>query len=131
MCNQMAKVANGILAYISNSVVSRATEVIVPLYWVLVRPHLNSCVQFWVSQCKKDTEVLERVQRWATELVKGLEHNSDEEWLMELGLFSLEKSLGEMLSLSPTPERRLEQGGVCLFSLVTSKRTRGNCLNLD
>ncbi|KAK4812353.1 hypothetical protein QYF61_017130 [Mycteria americana] len=74
-CAQVAKKANGILACIS-----------------------NSC---WAPHYKRDIEGLERVQRRATELGKGLEHKADGERLRDLGLFSLEKRRlrGDLIAL--------------------------------
>ena len=69
-----------------------------PLYCVLVRPHLEYRVQTCGPQCRRNVDLLEHIQ--ITETIQGMEHlcyEADmehlcyEDRLRELGLFSLQK----------------------------------------
>ncbi|KAK4828547.1 hypothetical protein QYF61_027516 [Mycteria americana] len=148
-CVLAAQKANCMLGCIKRSVTSRLREVIVPLYSVLVRPHLEYCIQLWGPQHKKDMDLLERVQRRATKMIRGLEHLFYEDRLRELELFSLEKrrrrleKAGEKEKAGETGEGEgwgdLEKAGETggykkagegFFTRACSDRTRGNGFKL-
>jgi len=62
-CVLTAQKASCILGCIKSSVASRSREGILSLCSALVRPHLESCVQLWSPQHRKDMDLLEQVQR--------------------------------------------------------------------
>ena len=83
----------------------------------------------WSPLYRRDTDLLECIQRMATKMIPEMEHFSYEDRLRELGLFSLEEGRlwGELresgLSVSTGGCKR---EGNRLFSRVCCDRTRGN-----
>ena len=75
-CALVAQKASHILGCSKRSMVSCPREVILSLYSVLVRPHLEYCVQMWSPQYRTDVDLLKHVQRRATKMIQGMEHLS-------------------------------------------------------
>jgi len=127
-CVLSSQKANHILGCIKKSMASRSSEGILPLYSVLVRPHLEYCIQLWNPQHKKDMDVLEQVQRRATEMIRGLEYLSYEDRLKKMGLFSLEKRRlqGDLIAAFQYLKGAYRKDGEGFFTRVCSDRTRRN-----
>ena len=131
-CQAAASKANRILACIKKGIRSRDKTIILPLYKTLVRPHLEYAVQFWAPVLRKDVLELEKVQRRATKIIRGMEDLSYEERLQSLNLFSLEKRRlrGDMISIY-----KYSNGDPSIVNRLFSKRefkmTRGHSLKLE
>jgi len=132
-CALAAQRANCTLGCIKSSMASRSREGILPLYSALVRSHLESCIQLWSPQHRKDMELLEQVQRRAIKVIRGLEHLSNEERLREMGLLSLEKRRlwGDLIAAFQYLKGAYKKDGGKLFSRACCSRTRGNSFKLE
>ena len=88
-----------LLVPIKKRMASRSREQILTLYSALVRPHLEHWSRSGLLCSKKDRNLLERVQQRVEKMIKGLQHLPYEERLRDLGLFSLEKQRGDIITV--------------------------------
>ena len=102
-------------------------EVVVPLCSALTRPHLQYCVQVWGPQYRKDRELLERVQRTAAKMIRGLQHLLYKDRLRELGLVGLERRRlrGDLIAAFQDLKGAYRQEGRQRFDRADDSRTRG------
>ncbi|KAK4817304.1 hypothetical protein QYF61_009157 [Mycteria americana] len=111
--------------------VTQDVEVILPLYFALVRPHLEHCVPFWGPPTEGRGPVGASPEE-ATKMFRGLEHLSYEDRLKELGWFSLEKRRlqGDLIAAFQYLQGACTKAGEGPFARACSDRTRGNGFEL-
>jgi len=131
-CALAAQKANCTQGCIKRSVGSRLREVILPLYLAVVRANLESCVQLWNPQHRKDMGLLACVQRRVTKRIRGMRHLCYEERLQELGLFSLEKRRfwEELIAAFQCLKGAYKKAGEGLCTMACRDRTRSNGFKL-
>lgn len=82
------------------SAASKLRESDFALCSVLMSPHLECCVEFWLSSIRGTWKRKKGVQQMPTQMIKGLEHLLYEERLREPQLFNGRRKVqGDFLSL--------------------------------
>ena len=104
-----ASEANRVLGLIIIGFSCLDKDMFLNLYPVLVRPHLEYCVQVWSPHWQRDIKLVEGVQRHATKLVPELRDLSYEERLKKLGLTTLE-------------ERRTRGDLIEMYKIITGRK---------
>jgi len=100
---------------------------------IYAEPAFSSTMQVWSLHLKKDIECLERIQRKATKLLKGLKRKSYEERLKTLKLHSLQQRRlrGDLIETYKilTGKERVDSQLFCQ-SATDSHNLRGHSLKL-
>ena len=127
------KKANQVLGLISRSYEYKSIHNILPLYKSLVRPHLEYAVQVWRPYKQKDIDRIERIQKRATRMIKGLENDPYEIRLKKTGLISLEmrRLRADLIEVFKIMKGMEDVSQDMFFQPSTSKRTRGHSLKLQ
>jgi len=90
-CVKAYSTANRILGDINRSIVYKSRNILLNLYKLLVRPHLEYCTVAWSPHYVKDKEQLERVQRRFTRMIPELKQLAYADRLGSLKLWTLEE----------------------------------------
>jgi len=130
-CQEARKKSLKMLGMLNRNVEYKSKIVMKKLYCAYVRPHLEYCVQAWHPMFKKDAVSMEKVQRKATKLIRGLKKLKYEERLKILNLHSLQYrrlrggliELFKILKGNSVPELQ------CMFH-VNKNTTRGHDFKL-
>lgn len=131
-CVEAAKKGNRLLGIIKRTMVSRDKDTILRLYKAMVRPNLEYCVQAWCPYLKKDIEIIEKVQRRATKMIKGFYNLSYEERLKQCGLTTLVKrrERGDLIETFKLMTNRVDMSYQRFFIPSPCSSTRGNKMKL-
>ena len=130
--SEAAKKGYQMLGFINRNFASRNKSCMVKLYKHYVRPHLEYAVQAWNPHYQGDVDILERVQRRATRMIKGFKDLSYEDRLDRCGLTTLKtrRDRGDMIEVYKIINRLDNVNEEIFFKRSSESRTRGHNFKL-
>ena len=131
--NQAVNKANAVLGLIKRNFTYIDEFVFLKLYKALVRPHLEYGQSVWSPHLKRQSAMIENVQRRATKLVKSMSNLSYEERLKSLKLPSLKyrRIRGDLITVFNILKQNTDNNdNNCILTLSNTKITRGHELKL-
>jgi hypothetical protein len=131
-CVLAAAKATSVLRSVKNSFTCFNKNAFSNIYKTYVRPHLEYCEQAWSPYYKKDIQHLERVQRRATKMVRGLGQKPYPVRLQALGLYSLEQRRlrGDLIETYKLLHGKENIDFQQFFQLANQSGRRGHSLKL-
>ena len=131
-CCKAAASAMRVLSMIRRSFTIISKELFVFLYTTYVRPHLEYYVPIWSPYLVKDIEILEKVQKRATKLIKGYEKLSYDQRLKSLGIYTLfcRRQRGDLIEVFKILNGYYNINPLQFFTPSDVTSTRGNCMKL-
>ena len=124
-CALAAKKANQVLGQIHRAFSCKTKDVMLQIYKVFVRPHLEYAVTAWSPWQKKDADVLERIQHRATRRMSDVRGNYPER-LQVLGLTTLEerRKRGDAIEVFKYLRGFLDVNKESLFTISNAKNPK-------
>lgn len=119
------KMTNLLLAPVNGGITCRAREAVFPLYLMLVRLHLESCIQFRAPHSSPDIDKLEAIKRTSSEVIKDIENKTQEKRLREVDMLNLEKrrQRGHIITFHNCKKGHQKSSGERLFLLAKRDKT--------
>jgi len=107
---QLVKDCNSLMYLLNRTITSRSRKVYLQLYLTLIRPKLEYGIPFWEPLYKKDTNVVENIQRKCTKNIQGLSSKPYSERL-------------KVLKLPTLAWRRKRSGLIFMFKIIRQTDT--------
>jgi ribonucleases P/MRP protein subunit RPP40 len=125
-CAFAAAKASAVMGLVSRHFKNMDQEDFLIMYKTYIRPTMECCIQVRSPHLAKDIQLLERVQRKSTKLVRGFHKLSYKDCLRRLGLTTLEerRNRGDLIEVYKLLHRKENNGYEQFFKLAKVETSR-------